>query len=86
MTPLAVIVVAIAVVLLPGLWIAQESQRGVVFRLGRYIALCGPGLLFFRGGLSVEETAAVLEISDRTVLREWNLARAWLYREISGAS
>jgi len=40
--------------------------------------------LRFFGGLSVEETAAVLQISDRTVLREWNLARAWLYREIKG--
>jgi len=40
--------------------------------------------LRFFGGLSVEETAAVLQISDRTVLREWTLARAWLYREIKG--
>ena len=40
--------------------------------------------LRFFGGLSVEETAAVLETSDRTVLREWNLARAWLHREIRG--
>jgi RNA polymerase sigma factor (TIGR02999 family) len=39
--------------------------------------------LRFFGGLSVEETAKVLHISERTVLREWNLARAWLYREIS---
>src|SRR5262249_27976499 len=39
--------------------------------------------LRFFGGLSVEETAAVLKLSDRTVLREWNLARAWLLREIS---
>jgi RNA polymerase sigma-70 factor (ECF subfamily) len=39
--------------------------------------------LRFFAGLSVEETAAVLKISDRTVLREWNLARAWLLREIS---
>jgi RNA polymerase sigma-70 factor, ECF subfamily len=38
--------------------------------------------LRFFGGLSLEETAAVLQISDRTVLREWNLARAWLYREL----
>jgi RNA polymerase sigma factor (TIGR02999 family) len=38
--------------------------------------------LRFFAGLSVEETAAVLQISDRTVLREWNLAKAWLYREI----
>jgi RNA polymerase sigma-70 factor (ECF subfamily) len=38
--------------------------------------------LRFFGGLNLEETAAVLEISDRTVLREWNLAKAWLYREL----
>jgi len=44
MTPLAVIVIVIAVVLLSGLRIAQEYQRGVVFRLGRYLALRGPGL------------------------------------------
>ena len=31
--------------------------------------------LRFLGGLSVQETAAVLRISERTVLREWNLAR-----------
>lgn len=38
--------------------------------------------LRFFGGLSVQETALVLEISDRTVHREWNLAKAWLYREM----
>ena len=40
--------------------------------------------LKFFGGLTEEEIAAVLEISDRTVRREWNLARAWLHNEISG--
>ena len=39
--------------------------------------------LKFFGGLTEEEIAAVLEISDRTVRREWNLARAWLHNEIS---
>jgi RNA polymerase sigma factor (TIGR02999 family) len=38
--------------------------------------------LRFFGGLSVEETAEVMEVSPRTVMREWNLARAWLYREL----
>src|SRR5215813_67803 len=38
--------------------------------------------LRFFGGLSLQETAAALQISDRTVLREWNLAKAWLYREL----
>jgi RNA polymerase sigma factor (TIGR02999 family) len=38
--------------------------------------------LRFFGGLSVEETAEVLKTSPRTVLREWSLAQAWLYREL----
>src|SRR5262249_23167105 len=38
--------------------------------------------LRFLGGLTVEETAVVLKVSERTVLREWNLAKAWLYQEI----
>jgi RNA polymerase sigma-70 factor (ECF subfamily) len=38
--------------------------------------------LRFFGGLSVEETAAVLGMSERTILREWSLAKAWLFREI----
>jgi len=38
--------------------------------------------LRFFGGLSLEETAEVLHVSPRTVMREWNLARAWLHREL----
>ena len=37
----------------------------------------------FFGGLSNEEIAEVLEISTVTVIREWNKAKAWLYRELS---
>ncbi len=40
--------------------------------------------LRFFGGLSVEETAEVLKVSRRTVLREWSLAQAWLHRELKG--
>jgi RNA polymerase sigma factor (TIGR02999 family) len=40
--------------------------------------------LRYFGGLSVEETADLLQLSTRTVLREWKLARAWLYRELRG--
>ncbi len=36
----------------------------------------------FFGGLSVDETAAVLGVSPRTVNQDWTLARAWLYREL----
>jgi len=42
--------------------------------------------LRFFGGLSVEETAAFLKISQITVIREWNKAKAWLYRELSAGS
>ena len=40
--------------------------------------------LRFFGGLSVEETAAVLKISPQSVLRDWKLARAWLMTELQG--
>ena len=40
--------------------------------------------LRFFAGLTVEETAHVLQRSSRTVKREWRLARAWLHRELSG--
>jgi len=38
--------------------------------------------LRFFSGLSVEETAAALGISPRTVKRDWNLAKVWLHREM----
>jgi RNA polymerase sigma factor (TIGR02999 family) len=38
--------------------------------------------LRYFGGLDVDETAAVLNVSRRTVLRDWALARAWLFREL----
>jgi RNA polymerase sigma factor (TIGR02999 family) len=41
--------------------------------------------LRFFGGLSVEETAEVLQVSPQTVMRDWRLAKAWLARELRGA-
>jgi RNA polymerase sigma factor (TIGR02999 family) len=38
----------------------------------------------FFGGLTVEETAEVLGVAPNTVVRDWNFARAWLRRELSG--
>ncbi len=40
----------------------------------------------FFGGLSVEEAAAALKVSPVTVKRDWRLARAWLYRELTGGT
>lgn len=42
--------------------------------------------LRFFGGLENEEIAEVLKISPNTVTRDWNMARAWLYKELSGES
>lgn len=39
--------------------------------------------LKFFGGLSVEEIAEVIQMSQVTVLREWQKAKAWLFRELS---
>jgi RNA polymerase sigma factor (TIGR02999 family) len=41
--------------------------------------------LRYFGGLSVEETAAVLKVSEETVTRDWRLARGWLLAEVGKA-
>ncbi len=40
--------------------------------------------LRFFAGMSVEETAQALAISDRTVKRDWAMAKAWMQRELRG--
>ena len=40
--------------------------------------------LRYFGGLSVEETAEVLGISPETAKRDWKMAKAWLFRELTG--
>jgi RNA polymerase sigma factor (TIGR02999 family) len=40
--------------------------------------------LRYFGGLSVDETSAILGVSPNTVIRDWNMAKAWLYQEIRG--
>src|SRR5580698_732183 len=42
--------------------------------------------LRFFGGLTIEETAEVLQISNETVMRDWTVARAWLLRELDGGA
>jgi len=39
--------------------------------------------LRYFGGLTVEETAEVLKISPETVIRDWKMAKVWLFRELS---
>lgn len=51
---------------------AEEPQKAKLVEL-RYF-----------GGLSIEETAEVLGIGTATVVRQWRIIKAWLYKEIAG--
>jgi RNA polymerase sigma factor (TIGR02999 family) len=42
--------------------------------------------LRYFGGMTIEETAEVLDLSPATIKREWALARAWLYKTITGTA
>ena len=57
---------------------ALEALAAVDARKGRVIELR------FFGGLTVEETAEVLQVSTDTVKRDWRLAKLWLLREMEG--
>ncbi len=39
--------------------------------------------LRYFGGLTVEETAEVLQVSRETVMRDWKMAKSWLFRELA---
>ena len=65
---LDVVIVAVVLLVLSGIRIAQEYERGVVFRLGRYMGLRGPGLYWiFPLGI---ERAVTVDIRTRTVSAE----------------
>ena len=59
---------------------ALESLSKLDPQQGRIIELR------FFGGLTIEGTARCLGISTATVIRDWNLARAWLHRELTRTS
>jgi len=40
--------------------------------------------LRFFGGLSVDETAAALNVSSGTIMRDWRMAKAWLLKQLDG--
>jgi regulator of protease activity HflC (stomatin/prohibitin superfamily) len=68
MSPIAIVFIVVAVILLSGIRIAQEYQRGVVFRLGRYTGLRGPGLYWIIP-LGIERSVTI-DIRTRTVSAE----------------
>ena len=57
---------------------ALERLAGLDLRKSQIVELR------YFGGLTVEETAEFLKLSQRTVEREWNMAKAWLYRALRG--
>ena len=57
---------------------ALNELAGVDERASRVVELR------FFGGLSAQETADVLEVSEETVTRDWRLAKTWLFRELGG--
>ena len=59
---------------------ALNKLSGFDSRLSRIVELR------FFSGLTIEETAEVMEISVSTVKREWNIAKAWLFRELEKAA
>ena len=58
---------------------ALRSLAGVDERLARLVELR------FFGGLTLDETAEALQVSTRTVQREWRMARAFLHRTLDEA-
>ncbi len=58
---------------------ALQSLAELDPRRGRVVELR------YFGGLNNEEIAGVLNISENTVIRDWNMARAWLHRQLTGS-
>jgi RNA polymerase sigma factor (TIGR02999 family) len=56
---------------------ALSSLSKIDVRKGRVVELR------YFGGLTIEETGAVLRISPETVLRDWRMAKTWLFRELT---
>jgi RNA polymerase sigma-70 factor (ECF subfamily) len=56
---------------------ALSSLSRVDPRKGRVVELR------YFGGMSVEETAEILQISPETILRDWRMAKTWLFRELT---
>ena len=57
---------------------ALEKLQGVDPELARIVELR------FFGGLSLEDAAAVMDVSPRTATRLWASSKAWLFRELAG--
>jgi len=82
---------AIAAISMRRLLVERARARGASNRALEALASAHPEYariveLRFFGGLSVEETADVLDLSPATVKRHWTFAKAWLLRTMQGGS
>ena len=68
MSPLQIVFVVVLLVLFSSLRVAQEYQRGIIFRLGRYMGTRGPGLYFILP-LGIER-AVTIDMRTATVSAE----------------
>jgi RNA polymerase sigma factor (TIGR02999 family) len=66
----------------PVLWDYDELDQALDRLQLEAPELCRVVEIRYFGGMSVEEAAAYLDVSPRTVKRHWTLARAWLNREL----
>ena len=74
--------------------IVAREQSSEIIRLDEALKIlakmdprrCHVVELRYFGGLSNEEIACVLKVSENTVTRDWNLARAWLYQQLTGSA
>ena len=76
-----------------GLGVAAEDDSAMVSRNEALVRLADTSLRLaqvvecrYFAGYDEVETARALGISERTVRRDWALARAWLHRELAGAA
>ena len=63
MSPLIIVVAAVALIALTGFRIAQEYERGVVFRLGRHVGTRGPGLYWL---IPLIERQVIMDLRTKT--------------------
>jgi DNA-directed RNA polymerase specialized sigma subunit len=61
-------------------WMSLDSALDELARLNPRQAMMVECRFF--GGLDVTETAAVLEVSEATILRDWRAVKAWLANEV----
>ena len=67
-------------------YLRLSAQNGIDWKDRSHFFAVAARIIELRyfGGLSADETAAVIGVSEITVKREWLKAKAWLYRDLSG--